>query len=55
MPRDIALRYHLAHAQYRRGQLPARAKRTPAEAAFSDCIDELKPLRSAKMSNRRKP
>ena len=40
---DIALRYHLAHAQYRFGQLSAERHTHAAEAAFSDCIDELKP------------
>ncbi|HTV97775.1 MAG TPA: hypothetical protein VME42_17390 [Steroidobacteraceae bacterium] len=39
---DAALRYHLAHAQYRFGLL-ARQKRPKAAApAFADCIDELK-------------
>lgn len=40
---DIALRYHLAHAQYRYGQLSGERHAHAAEAAFSDCIDELKP------------
>ena len=40
---DIALRYHLAHAQYRLGQLSSERHAHAAEAAFSDCIDELKP------------
>ena len=40
---DIALRYHLAHAQYRFGQLSGERRAHAAEAAFSDCIDELKP------------
>ena len=40
---DISLRYHLAHAQYRFGQLSAERHAHAAEAAFSDCIDELKP------------
>ena len=40
---DIALRYHLAHAQYRFGQLSGERHAHSAEAAFSDCIDELKP------------
>ncbi len=40
---DIALRYHLAHAQYRYGQLSGARHTHAAEAAFSDCIDELKP------------
>jgi tetratricopeptide (TPR) repeat protein len=41
---DAALRYHLAHAQYRRGLLLGDAQARDAEAALSDCIDELKPL-----------
>jgi hypothetical protein len=40
---DIALRYHLAHAQYRFGQLSGERHAHVAEAAFSDCIDQLKP------------
>ena len=40
---DISLRYHLAHAQYRMGQLSGERHAHAAEAAFSDCIDELKP------------
>jgi tetratricopeptide (TPR) repeat protein len=43
-PAGIALRYHLAHAQYRFGQLSQERRARGAEAAFSDCIDELKPL-----------
>jgi hypothetical protein len=39
---DAALRYHLAHAEYRLGLL-AREKRPKASApAFSECIDALK-------------
>jgi tetratricopeptide (TPR) repeat protein len=41
---DVALRYHLAHAQYRFGQLAHERHMRGAEAAFSDCIDELKPV-----------
>jgi len=44
---DASLRYHLAHAQYRRGLLGAATDAGAAEAAFADCIDELKPLVSA--------
>jgi hypothetical protein len=40
---DIALRYHLAHAHYRYGGLAKERRLRGAEAAFSDCIDELKP------------
>jgi hypothetical protein len=41
---DAALRYHLAHADYRFGLL-AEAKRHKAAApAFSDCVDQLKPV-----------
>ena len=39
---DSALRYHLAHADYRLGLLSADAHR--AEPAFSGCIDQLKAL-----------
>jgi len=42
-----SLKYHLAHAQYRRGLLAAAAGAgAQADSAFSDCIDELKPLLS---------
>jgi hypothetical protein len=41
---DIALRYHLAHAQYRLGQLSEHGHKREAEAAYSDCIDQLKPV-----------
>src|ERR1700684_17851 len=40
---DISLLYPLAHAQYRFGQLSGERHAHAAEAAFSDCIDELKP------------
>jgi len=40
---DLALKYHLAHAEYRRGLLAGQAKPREAESAFADCIDELKP------------
>jgi hypothetical protein len=40
---DAALRYHLAHAQYRRGLLAGDRNAHEAEAAFEDCIDELRP------------
>ena len=40
---DISLRYHLAHAEYRFGQLSGERHAHAAEAAFSDCIDALKP------------
>jgi hypothetical protein len=43
---DVSLRYHLAHAEYRRGLLAADAPGREAEAAFSDCIDALKPVLS---------
>jgi hypothetical protein len=39
-----ALRYHLAHAQYRRGLLAGDAPQS--ESTFVDCIDQLKPLLS---------
>jgi len=41
---DGALRYHLAHAQYRLGELVAAGSGRHADSAFSDCIDDLKPL-----------
>jgi tetratricopeptide (TPR) repeat protein len=41
---DVALRYHLAHAQYRFGELSRDHRARGAEAAFSDCIDQLKPV-----------
>jgi hypothetical protein len=43
---DLSLRYHLAHAQYRRGLLADTVHPREAESAFVDCIDELKPLLS---------
>jgi tetratricopeptide (TPR) repeat protein len=42
-PADISLRYHLAHAEYRAGQLSGERHAHTAEAAFSNCIDTLKP------------
>jgi hypothetical protein len=44
---DVALRYHLAHAQYRFGELSKVAKGGAAAAAFGDCIDQLKPALDA--------
>jgi hypothetical protein len=41
---DASLRYHLAHAQYRRGLLAGETAPREAESAFSDCIDQLKTL-----------
>ena len=45
---DASLRYHLAHAQYRRGLLAVAGAGAAgaglAESAFADCVDELKPL-----------
>jgi hypothetical protein len=43
---DMSLRYHLAHAQYRRGLLGGARDAPQAEASFSDCIDEIKPALS---------
>jgi hypothetical protein len=43
---DASLRYHLAHAQYRRGLLEGERNERQAETSFSDCIDELKPALS---------
>jgi len=43
---DASLRYHLAHAQYRRGLLAGTPRAHEAETAFADCIDQLKPVLS---------
>jgi hypothetical protein len=43
---DASLRYHLAHAQYRRGLLAGTARPREAETAFADCVDQLKPVLS---------
>jgi len=43
---DASLRYHLAHAQYRRGLLAERTNAHEAESAFADCVDQLKAVRS---------
>ena len=43
-PGDAALSYHLAHANYRMGQLAGRAEPHRAEQSYADCIDDLKPL-----------
>jgi hypothetical protein len=40
---DASLRYHLAHALYRRGLL-AGSRAHEADGSFSDCIDQLKPV-----------
>jgi tetratricopeptide (TPR) repeat protein len=39
---DAALRYHLAHAQYRFGLLAGASRSHAAADAFGDCIDQLK-------------
>jgi tetratricopeptide (TPR) repeat protein len=41
---DAALHYHLAHADYRFGLLAELKRRKAAAPAFSDCIDQLKPV-----------
>src|SRR5882762_7780495 len=41
-----SLRYHLAHAQFRRGLLAGLGNAREAESAFGDCIDQLKPVLS---------
>jgi hypothetical protein len=41
---DAALRYHLAHAQYRYGLLAETAKPKAAAPAFAECVDQLKPI-----------
>jgi tetratricopeptide (TPR) repeat protein len=43
---DSSLRYHLAHAEYRRGLLADAGNSHDTESAFADCIDQLKPLLS---------
>jgi tetratricopeptide (TPR) repeat protein len=43
---DASLRYHLAHAEYRRGLLAGSAHANEAETAFADCVDQLKPVLS---------
>jgi tetratricopeptide (TPR) repeat protein len=39
---DAAIRYHLAHAQYRFGLLAGERRAHDAESAFADCIEQLK-------------
>ena len=41
---DAALRYHLAHAQYRFGLLAQGKRAHDAAPAFSDCVDQLKSI-----------
>jgi hypothetical protein len=41
---DSALRYHLAHAEYRLGLLTVEKRAPGAESAFAECIDQLKPV-----------
>ncbi len=41
---DSAVRYHLAHADYRSALLSGEADPRKAEAALSECIDQLKPV-----------
>ncbi|MEA3132969.1 MAG: hypothetical protein QOG17_815 [Gammaproteobacteria bacterium] len=41
---DSALRYHFAHAEYRYGLLMGEKHTRDAEAAFTECIDQLKPV-----------
>jgi len=41
---DSALRYHLAHADYRSALLSGETDPHNAETALSECIDQLKPL-----------
>src|SRR6202030_4476569 len=45
-PGAASLRYHLAHAQYRRGLLAGPGNPRDAETAFAGCIDQLKPILS---------
>jgi tetratricopeptide (TPR) repeat protein len=39
---DSALRYHLAHAQYRLGLLVGEKRAKDAATAFGECVDQLK-------------
>ena len=39
---DAPLHYHLAHAQYRLGELLVEQHAHDAETAFADCVEELK-------------
>jgi len=41
---DSALRYHLAHADYRLALLSGEERRRNAEPALNECIDQLKPV-----------
>jgi hypothetical protein len=41
---DAALRYHLAHAEYRLGLLAEAKRGRGAGAAFSECVDQLKQI-----------
>src|SRR5271154_2763098 len=41
---DAALRYHLAHAQYRFGLLAEQKRPRDAAPAFADCIEQLKQI-----------
>jgi hypothetical protein len=41
-PGGASLRYHLAHARYRRGLLAGLGNAHEAESAFADCIGQLK-------------
>jgi len=41
---DSALRYHLAHADYRLALLLGEAQPRSAESALNECIDQLKPV-----------
>ena len=47
---DSALRYHLAHAEYRLGLL-SDAKRARAEAALGACVEQLKPVLQEKANS----
>src|ERR1700688_1123644 len=41
---DSAMRYHLAHADYRLAMLSAESTPRDAETALNECIDQLKPV-----------
>src|ERR1700704_6455670 len=45
------LRYHLAHAEYRRALLEGHTDPREAEAALSNCIDQLKAVLSREVKS----
>src|SRR5258708_8438585 len=47
---DASLRYHLAHAQYRRGLLARTTRPHEAEPPLATCIPQLHPLLSPQLT-----